>query len=156
MTSRDDDARAHSPGEHEQSWTEIVARLRAEDEDGVWAPESAALPDDPTPTPAAPEPTAPTSSGVAQDPLDGPLPGDFVAPTPPPLLSGAPGTVVAVGALVVPVLVLLAAAVVGLRLPSVVSIGLVVCAVGGALAVFFQLPRRGEGRGDRLDRGAQV
>lgn len=120
------------------AWDDIVARLRPE-------------------MPAAPPQQRPPWPVLRPEPLDDEhLPGDFVPPEPPPVLSGRPSLVAATAALLVPLLALLVLAVLPVSLPGWALLALVAVAVAGGVALFLQLPRRGDGRGDRLDRGAEV
>ena len=123
------------------AWDDIVARLRPE------------MPD----VPAAPaEQTRPPWPVLRSEPVDDDLPGDFVPPEPPPVLSGRPSLVLAACALLLPLLALLLLTVLPVSLPGWAPPALLAVAVAGGVGLFLQLPRRGDGRGDRLDRGAQV
>ncbi|XNZ01351.1 hypothetical protein ACL90Y_05105 [Micrococcus luteus] len=129
-------------GDHDAEWEDIVARLR---------------PDLPTAPPQDTDTAVP--SRPVLHPLrveEGDLPGDFVPPEPPALLSGRPTLVLSALALVLPLVVLLLVAALRIGLPGWASAALVLVTVCGGAGLFLQLPSRGDGRGDRLDRGAQV
>lgn len=146
----------------DEAWEDIVARLRPD------------LPDAPPPAPAAEEdrdapghrpgpaaprtaPSAPPWPVLHPEPVeDEHLPGDFVPPEPPPLLSGRPSLVLAACALLAPIAALLLLVVLPVTVPGWALLALVLVAACGGVGLFLQLPRRGDGRGDRLDRGAQV
>ena len=110
------------------------------------------------PAPQEPPATTPPWPVLRPAPTEDedPLPGDFVPPEPPPLFSGRPTLVLAACALLLPILALLLLAVLPVSPPGWGMLALVLVAVAGGGGLFLQLPRRGDGRGDRLDRGAQV
>lgn len=143
----------------EEAWDEIVARLRPDLPAAPPAEEGGATPGRRGPGPAPQEPAAPTPPWpvLRPEPVeDEELPGEFVPPEPPPLFSGRPTLVLAACALLLPLLALLLLVLLPTPVPGWALLALVLVAVSGGVGLFLQLPRRGDGRGDRLDRGAQV
>lgn len=159
-----DGGRGQDPAEQERAWEDIVSRLQAEMPSGQGLPDDAAPGVSPGPgaprgdgTPGPDGPSVPPWPVLRPEPVeDKDLPGDFVPPEPPPLLSGRPTLVLATCALLLPLCALLLLVVLPVSLPGWALFALVVVAVCGGVGLFLQLPRRGDGRGDRLDRGAQV
>lgn len=144
----------------DEAWDDIVARLRPDlpaappTDGGRQASEGQGS----APAPQEPPATTPPWPVLRPAPTEDedPLPGDFVSPEPPPLFSGRPTLVLAACALLLPILALLLLAVLPVSPPGWGMLALVLVAVAGGVGLFLQLPRRGDGRGDRLDRGAQV
>ncbi|SJN27907.1 hypothetical protein FM125_06890 [Micrococcus lylae] len=144
----------------DQVWDDIVARLRPDMPAAPPAEEgrrTSAEGGRPAPPHEPPAPAAPWPVLHPEPDEDEELPGEFVPPEPPPVLSGRPSLVLAASALLLPILALLILAVLPVvSLPGWALFALVLVAAGGGVGLFLQLPRRGDGRGDRLDRGAQI
>jgi|GEM_PF-4627383 len=141
--------RHDEPEDQDAAWADIVARLRPD--------LPAAPPQGRDAPPQGGDDSAPPWPVLHPDPVaDDDLPGEFVPPEPPPLLSGRPTVVLSALALVLPILALLLVAAFRVGLPGWASAALVLVAVCGGAGLFLRLPRRGDGRGDRLDLGAQV
>lgn len=143
----------------DEAWDDIVARLRPDLPSAPPAGRgrgSSGGDDRPEP-PCEAAPSTPPWPVLRPEPVeDEELPGDFVPPEPPPVLSGRPSLVLAACALLLPLLALLLLAALSVPLPGWALFALVLVAACGGVGLFLQLPRRGDGRGDRLDRGAQV
>lgn len=143
----------------DEAWDDIVARLRPDLPAAPPAEDGRATQERQGPPPAPQEPPAPRPPWpvLRPDPVeDEDLPGEFVPPEPPPLFSGRPRLVLAACALFLPLLALLLLVLLPTPMPGWALLALVLVAVSGGVGLFLQLPRRGDGRGDRLDRGAEV